>query len=71
MEIKPQLEHRVHQVEEVVRPQLELAKAKLSALNEEVVGFIKAHPGPTLIGALALGFLVGRIARGGSRHGSE
>lgn len=43
-------------------PQLEQAQAQLSELNERVKTFIKKNPGSTLLGAAALGFLVGKLA---------
>ena len=50
-----------------IRPQIEDAKRRLSRLNGEVTGFIKDHPAACLLGAVALGYLVARVAR--SRQG--
>jgi hypothetical protein len=46
--------------------QLEAVKQRLVTVNEQVVTFVKAHPAACLLGALALGWLAGRAARGGS-----
>lgn len=46
--------------QERLGPRLEEAKQQLSTINEQVKGFVKAHPGACLVGALALGFVVGR-----------
>jgi len=46
-----------------VRPKIEQAKEKLGHLNGRATGFIKDHPAACLLGALALGYLVARLAR--------
>ena len=43
-------------------PQLEQAKAQLQEVNDRVKDFIKKNPGSTLLGAAAIGFLVGKWA---------
>jgi hypothetical protein len=43
-------------------PQIEDARRNLGDLNNKVVKFIREHPGTCLLGALAVGFVVGRIA---------
>lgn len=42
-------------------PQLEEAKQQLDALNVKVKTFVKENPGTALLGALAVGFVVGRL----------
>ena len=63
MEIAEQIESTVRDVGARVRPQLDDAKRRLTSLNSNVAGYIKANPGRCLIGAIAIGFLVGKIAR--------
>ena len=46
-----------------IRPQIEQAKQKLGQLNGRVTTFIKDHPAACLLGAVALGYLVARVAR--------
>jgi ElaB/YqjD/DUF883 family membrane-anchored ribosome-binding protein len=46
-----------------VRPQIENAKQKLSSMNETVTSYIKENPGKCVLGAIAVGFLIGKIAR--------
>ena len=46
-----------------VRPKIEEAKEKLGRINGQATGFIKDHPAACLLGALALGYLVARLAR--------
>lgn len=73
MQLRESVEDTVKQIDLQVRPELEAVKDKLVAVNESVVGFVKAHPAKCLLGALALGYLAGRIARGGSwlGHGKD
>lgn len=49
-------------VQERLKPQLDEAQAQLGALNERVKSFIVENPGKCLVGALALGYVVGRLA---------
>jgi ElaB/YqjD/DUF883 family membrane-anchored ribosome-binding protein len=63
MEIAEQIESTVRDVGARVRPQLDDAKQRLTSLNSSVTGYIKENPGKCLIGAIAVGFLVGKIAR--------
>lgn len=63
METTPQaLQDRARELQENMLPQLEEAKRNLEELNSRVVGFIRANPGTCLLGALAFGYVVGRIA---------
>lgn len=48
---------------EEVAPELERLASKARDLNERVLGFIKERPGTALLGAVAVGFLIGRILR--------
>jgi hypothetical protein len=43
-------------------PQLEQAKEKMNELNSRAKAFIRERPGTCLFGAVAIGYLVGRIA---------
>ena len=63
MEIAEQIESTVREVGERVRPQLDDARRRLTSLNSDVTSYIKANPGRCLIGAIAVGFLIGKIAR--------
>jgi hypothetical protein len=46
-----------------IRPQIEQAKQQLGQLNGRITTFIKDHPAACLLGAVALGYLVARVAR--------
>ena len=62
MEMTRELEDTARQIEERVRPQIEQAKRRLSELNSQATSYIKANPGKCLLGALAVGYIVGKIA---------
>jgi hypothetical protein len=46
-----------------LRPRLEEAKRQLGRLDGRLTAFVKDHPGASLLGAVALGYLVARVAR--------
>jgi ElaB/YqjD/DUF883 family membrane-anchored ribosome-binding protein len=46
-----------------LRPQVQETRRRLSSWNEAVTDYIKERPGRCLLGALAVGFVVGKIAR--------
>lgn len=48
--------------QERLGPKLKEAGDQLSNVNEKVKSFIKENPGTCLLGALAVGFVVGRLA---------
>jgi hypothetical protein len=62
MEMTREMEDTAREISERVRPQIEEAKRRLGKINEKVTGFVKEHPGKCLIGALAVGYIVGKIA---------
>jgi len=63
MEMTEQFERTARDIEDRVKPQIQEAKRKINDLNDQVVGYIKANPGKCLLGAIAAGFIIGRIAR--------
>jgi ElaB/YqjD/DUF883 family membrane-anchored ribosome-binding protein len=63
MEMTEQIEATVREVGARVRPQIEEARRRLLSANGNVTGYIKENPGKCLVGALAVGFLIGKIAR--------
>jgi hypothetical protein len=56
-------ENSAQDVVERIRPQIEDAKRRLGRVNGQVTDFIKEHPAACLLGAVALGYLVARVAR--------
>lgn len=43
-------------------PAVVQALAKAEQLNDQALAFVRAHPVPCIVGAVALGFVVGKIA---------
>jgi hypothetical protein len=56
-------EKSVNELGERVRPQLEAAKRRLAGLNEQASRLVKEHTAACLLGAIALGYVVARVAR--------
>jgi ElaB/YqjD/DUF883 family membrane-anchored ribosome-binding protein len=63
MEMTDQIEKTAKELEDRFRPQIEEAKKKVSDLNDRAVDYIKENPGKCLLGAIAAGYIIGRIAR--------
>jgi ElaB/YqjD/DUF883 family membrane-anchored ribosome-binding protein len=57
------LESALREASEQVKPRLDEAKRQLSSWNQRATTYVKENPGKCLLGALALGFVVGKIAR--------
>lgn len=63
MEMNPQqIQDRARELQERIVPQFEEARRNLVDMNTRVVSFIRANPGTCLLGAIAVGFLIGKIA---------
>jgi hypothetical protein len=63
MEMTEQFEKTAREIEDRIRPQIDEAKRKVGDLNDQAVTYIKANPGKCLLGAIAAGYIIGRIAR--------
>lgn len=63
MEMTRDIEDKARELGARVRPQIEDAKRRISSLNGTVTGYIKENPGKCLLGAVALGYVIGKIAR--------
>jgi hypothetical protein len=63
MEMTRDIEDKARELGARVRPQIEDAKRRISSLNGTVTGYIKENPGKCLLGAIALGYVIGKIAR--------
>ena len=63
MEMNPQqIQDRAREIQERIVPQIEEARRNLMDMNTRAVSFIRANPGTCLLGAVAVGFLIGKIA---------
>ena len=58
-----QIEERAHDLSARVRPQVVQARERLESMGETVTEYNKENPAKCLVGAIAVGFLVGKIAR--------
>ncbi len=56
------LDDRARELEAQFGPHLEQARQNLTDLNRRVTNFIRENPGTCLLGALAFGFVVGKLA---------
>ncbi len=52
----------VKALQERLGPKLKDAQDQLSDLSEQVKTFVRKNPGTCLMGALAVGFVIGRLA---------
>jgi ElaB/YqjD/DUF883 family membrane-anchored ribosome-binding protein len=66
MEMTEKIEETARELGARVRPQVEEARRRLSTMNDSAVEYIKENPGKCLVGAIAVGYLIGKIA---SRRG--
>jgi hypothetical protein len=62
MESSEQASGETPSLQEKLAPKIEEARKNLNDLNTKAVKFIREHPGTCLLGALAFGYVVGRIA---------
>jgi hypothetical protein len=63
MEMTEQFEKTAREIEDRIRPQIEEAKKKVNDFNDRAISYIKENPGKCLLGAVAAGYIIGRIAR--------
>lgn len=62
METTHPLQDRARELQDRVGPQIDRARHDLADLNRRLTTFIRENPGTCLLGALAFGFVVGKIA---------
>ena len=63
MKTVDQIETAASEAVDKLRPQVAEAKKRLESWNESAMAYIKENPGRCLLGALAVGFVIGKIAR--------
>ena len=61
--MQEELEDKSPDTDAALPPPVEEIKQRLESLNEQVTTFIKENAGLCLIGAVALGYVVARVAR--------
>lgn len=62
MEARSNIEKKAREISSRVGPEIREAAQGLGDLNARVIAFIRQRPGSCLLGALAFGFIVGKIA---------
>lgn len=63
MEMTEQLSDTARALEDRIRPQIDEAKQRLTDVNSRVSSFIRENPGASLLGAVAAGYIIARLAR--------
>jgi hypothetical protein len=63
METTADIKRVAEDIEARVRPEIEGARKKLESVAERVTTYIKENPGKCILGAVALGYVVAKIAR--------
>lgn len=58
----PYLGDAVRDLEDRFAPRIEEAKEQFNLVNTRVKGFIKENPGTSLLCALGVGYLIGKLA---------
>ncbi len=66
MEMTEKIEETAREIGARVKPQIEEARKRIESLNTSAVAYIKENPGKCLAGAVAVGYLIGKLA---SRRG--
>lgn len=61
MQLTEELEHSARRLEERVQSQADEVTGKVTRLNDRVTTYIKTNPGKCLLGAIAAGYIIGRI----------
>ena len=56
------IDDKARQLHAKLAPQLEQAREKLSDFNTRAKAFIRERPGTCLLGAVAAGYLIGKLA---------
>jgi ElaB/YqjD/DUF883 family membrane-anchored ribosome-binding protein len=62
MEMTDKIEETAREIGARVRPQIEEARKRMSSMNDSAIDFIKENPGKCVVGAIAVGYLIGKIA---------
>ena len=66
MEMTEKIEETARELGARVRPQIEEARRRFTSMSDSAGAYIKENPGKCMVGAIAIGFLIGKIA---SRRG--
>ena len=62
MEMTEKIEETARELGARVKPQIEEARRRMESLNTSAIAYIKENPAKCLIGAIAAGYIIGKIA---------
>jgi hypothetical protein len=62
MEMTEKIEETAREIGARVKPQIEEARRRMESLNTSAIAYIKENPAKCLIGAIAAGYIIGKIA---------
>ena len=62
MDMTKNLEDTAREVRRHIRPQVREAARRLDELNDDMTDYIKENPARCLLGALAAGVIIGKLA---------
>ena len=62
MNLTKEFEETAREVRRQVRPKVREAARRIDALNDDVTDYIRENPVTCLVGALAVGILIGKLA---------
>jgi len=62
MEMTEKIEETARELGARVKPQIEEARRRMSSLNSSATAYIKENPGKCVIGAIAIGYVIGKLA---------
>ena len=58
----PYLGETIRELEDRFAPKIEEAKEQLGVINNKLKGFIRENPGTSLLAAVGIGYLIGKLA---------
>ncbi len=59
---QPNIQSKAQDLQERIAPQIDEVRRNLADVNTRVTSFIRERPGTCLLGALAFGYFVGKLA---------
>jgi ElaB/YqjD/DUF883 family membrane-anchored ribosome-binding protein len=62
MDLTKDLEGTAREIRRRIRPQVREAARRLDTLNDDVTDYVRENPGKCLLGALAVGVIIGKLA---------
>lgn len=63
MDLKEDIETTARDLSRRIQPQVRKTARRVEALNDDVIGYVRDNPLKCLLGALALGVVIGKLAK--------